>query len=166
MHSIASTESGFWTTSNIAHMSAAAPSSPQLPLLSRHERCDCGLSHLTLYTQTQHSSQPATADLATPCRHSYGIFVPPAHDHNAKCYSVDNVDMLLEKCVTRWQHYLRMFSCSTRIRVSQNLNPPRKCTWVRSWHYMRGRVNVQTVEDNKDDKIVLVVLKIFSVVRI
>ena len=100
MHSIASTESGFWTTSNIAHMSAAAPSSPQLPLLSRHERCDCGLSHLTLYTQTQHSSQPATADLATPCRHSYGIFVPPAHDHNAKCYFVDNVDMLLEKCVT------------------------------------------------------------------
>ena len=161
MHSIASTESGFWTTSNIAHMSAAAPSSPQLPLLSRHEWCDCGLSHLTLYTQTQHSSQPATADLATPCRHSYGIFVPPAHDHNAKCYFVDNVDMLLEKCVTRWQHYLRMFTCCTWIRVSQN---PRKCTWVRSWHYMSGRVNVQTHEDNKDDKIVM--LRIFSVVKI
>ena len=31
---------------------------------------------------------------------------------------------------------------------------------------MSGRVNVQTVEDNKDDKIVLVVLKIFSGVKI
>ena len=31
---------------------------------------------------------------------------------------------------------------------------------------MSGRVNVQTVEDNKDDKIVLVVLRILSVVKI
>ena len=80
-------------------MCVAAPSSPQLPLLSRQQRCDWGLSHLTLYTETQHSSQPATAHTGDT---AVGVTVFLYRQLtimmlNAKCYFVD---MLLEECET------------------------------------------------------------------